>query len=124
MDRIEQANGTISNEKKTIAQMIDEVLEQEFPEEKEASIGKNYNDTAQNNADVSRSLQALSVSAAGVRQPVASAGLSVSCLGCLQSPAVWHHAAAPLHPDFCSRMLHPGAVWLLPCRVYSMRPAD
>ena len=35
-----------STEKKTIAQMIDEVLEQEFPEEIEAKIGKNYNETA------------------------------------------------------------------------------
>ena len=33
-------------EKKTIAQMIDEALEQEFPEEKEEKIGKNYNETA------------------------------------------------------------------------------
>ncbi len=33
-------------EKKTIAQMIDEALEQEFPEEKEDKIGKNYNETA------------------------------------------------------------------------------
>ena len=101
--RIEQANGTISNEKKTIAQMIDEVLEQEFPEQKEEAIGKNYNDTAQNNADVSTTLQALSVPAAGVssccRQPVTSAGLCVSCLGCIWSPAVWHHdTATPLQP--------------------------
>lgn len=73
VDRIEQANGTISNEKKTIAQMIDEVLEQEFPEEKEAAIGKNYNDTAQNNADVSRSLQA----------PVVESGSQSLLLGCL-----------------------------------------
>ena len=88
MDRIEQANGTIPNEKKTIAQMIDEVLEQEFPEQKEEAIGKNYNDTAQNNADVSRSLQAPSAPAAGVRQPVASAGLSASFLSCIKRPAV------------------------------------
>ena len=91
MDRLEQANGTIPNEKKTIAQMIDEVLEQEFPEQKEEAIGKNYNDTAQNNADVS-TLHACS----------RFAGLSVSCLGCMRSPAVWHHAAAPLHPDFAT----------------------
>ena len=39
----ESANST---EKKTIAQMIDEALEQEFPEEKEEKIGKNYNETA------------------------------------------------------------------------------
>ena len=40
-----------STEKKTIAQMIDEALEQEFPEEKQEGIGKNYNETAKN-ADV------------------------------------------------------------------------
>ncbi len=41
-------------EKKTIAQIIDEALEQEFPEEKQEGIGKNYNETAKN-ADVSPS---------------------------------------------------------------------
>lgn len=44
-----QANTT---EKKTIAQIIDAALEQEFPEEKQDAIGKNYNETAKN-ADVS-----------------------------------------------------------------------
>lgn len=41
-------NGTIGGEekKKTIAQIIDEALEQEFPEEKPEKIGKNYNETA------------------------------------------------------------------------------
>ena len=40
-------NGTIGEEKKkTIAQIIDEALEQEFPEEKKEKIGKNYNETA------------------------------------------------------------------------------
>ncbi len=32
--------------KKSIAQIIDEALEQEFPEEKPEKIGKNYNETA------------------------------------------------------------------------------
>ena len=32
--------------KKSIAQIIDEALEQEFPEEKREKIGKNYNETA------------------------------------------------------------------------------
>ena len=42
------ANGTLPEEKKkTIAQIIDEALEQEFPEEKAEKIGKNYNETAQ-----------------------------------------------------------------------------
>ncbi len=40
-----------ATEKKTIAQIIDEALEQEFPEEKQEGIGKNYNATAKN-ADV------------------------------------------------------------------------
>mmetsp|Transcript_4045 Transcript_4045/g.11724 ORF Transcript_4045/g.11724 Transcript_4045/m.11724 type:complete len:673 (-) Transcript_4045:1075-3093(-) len=40
-----KANAT---EKKTIAQIIDEALEQEFPEEKQEGIGKNYNETAKN----------------------------------------------------------------------------
>lgn len=40
-------NGSIGEEKKkTIAQIIDEALEQEFPEEKKEKIGKNYNETA------------------------------------------------------------------------------
>lgn len=38
------ADGAAS--KKTIAQMLDEALEQEFPKEAEASQGKNYNETA------------------------------------------------------------------------------
>ena len=41
------SNATLSEEKKkTIAQIIDEALEQEFPEEKPEKIGKNYNETA------------------------------------------------------------------------------
>ena len=41
------SNATLSDEKKkTIAQIIDEALEQEFPEEKPEKIGKNYNETA------------------------------------------------------------------------------
>ena len=40
-------NATLTEEKKkTIAQIIDEALEQEFPEEKPEKIGKNYNETA------------------------------------------------------------------------------
>jgi hypothetical protein len=39
-------NGTEYEKKKTIAQMLDEALEQEFPEEKQDAIGKNYNETA------------------------------------------------------------------------------
>lgn len=39
-------------EKKTILQMVDEALEQEFPEEKQEGIGKKYNETAMN-ADAS-----------------------------------------------------------------------
>lgn len=39
-------------EKKTIAQLIDAALEQEFPEEKQEAIGKRYNETAKD-ADVS-----------------------------------------------------------------------
>ncbi|KAK9821251.1 hypothetical protein WJX74_001923 [Apatococcus lobatus] len=50
-DRVEElaANLTADGEiptKKSIAQMIDEALEQEFPEEKRETIGKNYNETA------------------------------------------------------------------------------
>lgn len=35
-----------ATEKKTILQMVDEALEQEFPEEKQEGIGKKYNETA------------------------------------------------------------------------------
>jgi hypothetical protein len=49
-------NGTDSEKKKTIAQMLDEALEQEFPEEKTESIGKNYNETAQHE-DVRQHIQ-------------------------------------------------------------------
>ena len=53
VDRLKVANTTDAMEKKkTIAQMIDEALEQEFPEEKQEKIGKNYNETAKN-SDVS-----------------------------------------------------------------------
>ena len=53
VDRLKDANTTDALEKKkTIAQMIDEALEQEFPEEKEEKIGKNFNETAKN-SDVS-----------------------------------------------------------------------
>ena len=53
VDRLKDANSTDAiDKKKTIAQLIDEALEQEFPEEKEETIGKNYNETAKN-ADVS-----------------------------------------------------------------------
>ena len=49
VDRLKHANGTdTADKKKTIAQMIDEALEQEFPEEKEEKIEKNYNETAKN----------------------------------------------------------------------------
>lgn len=48
-EALASANAT---EKKTIAQLIDEALEQEFPEETSEGIGKNYNETAKN-ADVS-----------------------------------------------------------------------
>ena len=49
VDRLKDANSTDAlDKKKTIAQMIDEALEQEFPEEKEEKIGKNYNETAKN----------------------------------------------------------------------------
>lgn len=40
-----------ATEKKTILQLVDEALEQEFPEEKQEGIGKKYNETAMN-ADV------------------------------------------------------------------------
>ena len=45
---IRQANlhGEGAEKKKTIAQIIDEALEQEFPEEKVEAVGKNYNETA------------------------------------------------------------------------------
>lgn len=53
VDRLKDANATdTADKKKTIAQMIDAALEQEFPEEKEEAIGKNYNETAKN-SDVS-----------------------------------------------------------------------
>lgn len=46
-DALSKANLTDSAEKKkTIAQIIDEALEQEFPEEKPTTFGKNYNETA------------------------------------------------------------------------------
>ncbi|KAL3132500.1 hypothetical protein ABBQ32_009046 [Trebouxia sp. C0010 RCD-2024] len=49
VDRLKDANTTDAlDKKKTIAQMIDEALEQEFPEEKEEKIGKNFNETAKN----------------------------------------------------------------------------
>lgn len=49
VDRLKDANATDSaDKKKTIAQIIDAALEQEFPEEKEEAIGKNYNETAKN----------------------------------------------------------------------------
>ncbi len=50
-DRVEEmaanltADGEIPN-RKSIAQMIEQALEQEFPEEKKETIGKNYNETA------------------------------------------------------------------------------
>ena len=40
------SNATDGTKKKSIAQIIDEALEQEFPEEKREKIGKNYNETA------------------------------------------------------------------------------
>lgn len=59
VDRLKVANSTDAMEKKkTIAEMIDEALEQEFPEEKQEKIGKNYNETAKN-SDVSGSLPEL-----------------------------------------------------------------
>lgn len=49
VDRLKDANTTdTADKKKTIAQIIDAALEQEFPEEKEEAIGKNYNETAKN----------------------------------------------------------------------------
>ena len=49
VDRLKDANATdTADKKKTIAQLIDEALEQEFPAEKEEAIGKNYNETAKN----------------------------------------------------------------------------
>ncbi|DBA96469.1 hypothetical protein WJX77_004607 [Trebouxia sp. C0004] len=49
VDRLKDANTTdAADKKKTIAQIIDAALEQEFPEEKEEAIGKNYNETAKN----------------------------------------------------------------------------
>lgn len=56
VDRLKVANSTDAmDKKKTIAQLIDEALEQEFPEEKPEKIGKNYNETAKN-SDVSGTL--------------------------------------------------------------------
>ena len=49
VDQLKAANATV--QRKTIAQMIDEALEQEFPEEKQ-EVGKNFNESSQN-ADVS-----------------------------------------------------------------------
>lgn len=52
-DQLKVANTTDALEKKkTIAQKIEQALEQEFPEEKQEKIGKNYNETAKN-SDVS-----------------------------------------------------------------------
>ena len=49
VDRLKDANATdTADKKKTIAQLIDEALEQEFPAEKVEAIGKNYNETAKN----------------------------------------------------------------------------
>ena len=48
-DALSKANITTVEgleKKKTIAQILDEALEQEFPEEKPEPIGKNYNETA------------------------------------------------------------------------------
>ena len=48
-DALSKANITTvegMEKKKTIAQILDEALEQEFPEEKVEHIGKNYNETA------------------------------------------------------------------------------
>lgn len=48
-DALSKANITTvegMEKKKTIAQILDEALEQEFPEEKVENIGKNYNETA------------------------------------------------------------------------------
>ena len=55
-DQLKVANTTDAIEKKkTIAEKIEKALEQEFPEEKQEKIGKNYNETAKN-SDVSGSL--------------------------------------------------------------------
>ena len=48
-DALSKANITTvegMEKKKTIAQILDEALEQEFPEEKVEHIGKDYNETA------------------------------------------------------------------------------
>ena len=47
-DALSKANltGDEPEKKKTIAQIIDEALEQEFPEEKAEKIGKDFNETA------------------------------------------------------------------------------
>lgn len=47
VDRLKDANDTdVATKKKTIAQIIEVALEQEFPEAKEEAFGKNYNETA------------------------------------------------------------------------------
>lgn len=69
----EMANST---EKKTIAQMIDEALEQEFPEQKEEKIGKNYNETAKS-SDVRASRTAQSLTLARSAPCDADSGCSV-----------------------------------------------
>lgn len=52
-DKLKDANDTdVANQKKTIAQIIEVALEQEFPEAKEEAFGKNYNETAKQ-SDVS-----------------------------------------------------------------------
>lgn len=48
-DALDKANITTVEgleKKKTIAEILDEALEHEFPEEKPDPIGKNYNETA------------------------------------------------------------------------------
>ena len=47
VDKLKDANGTdVVIQKKTIAQIIEVALEQEFPEAKEEAFGKNFNETA------------------------------------------------------------------------------
>ena len=60
-DALSRANltGDEPEKKKTIAQIIDEALEQEFPEEKVEKIGKDYNETAKQE-DVSLFLRSAS----------------------------------------------------------------
>lgn len=46
-DKFKDLNDTdVASQKKTIAQIIEVALEQEFPEAKEEAFGKNYNETA------------------------------------------------------------------------------